>query len=161
MDRGGDRPLPREVTIEKPANPRVNSASGSAVTGDARFIAFERNIDYQMSENLKQPEATGTRGPDRRRGEVRWPAHVYDLHEKRLGETDRIAFGSTPGPSLFAVLERMPEGRVVERFGAVVDRPARPHTPPCAARPGVAGGLITPGRSIVWTDSAQSAHAPP
>ena len=111
----------------------------------------------------REPEAAGGNGNPRSIDvEARFAAGArLRPAEKRLGKTDRIVFGSTPGISLFAVLERMPEGRVVERFGAVVDRLARPHTPPSPARPGVAGGLITPGGSIARTGSALNGHASP
>ncbi len=75
--------------------------------GHARLVAFERNIDYQMSEELKQ--AGGNERLERPVEVVATlahPAHVYDLRsQKYLGKTERIRFLLNPwSPALFALL---------------------------------------------------------
>lgn len=113
-------PLPREVTIEKPASARVriHRFQLGGHSGDARLIAFERNIDYAMSEDLKQAGGNGNLEVTIDvKARLSRPAHVYNLREEEyLGKTDRIAFRLDPWrPSLFAVLEKaMAEGRVVK-----------------------------------------------
>jgi hypothetical protein len=75
-------------------------------TGNHRLLAFERNIDYHMSEDLKQaggneplehPVAVTATLPDM--------AHVYDLNAAQyLGRTNRFSFVVDPWrPSLFAL----------------------------------------------------------
>lgn len=102
--------LPRSVIVPAATHTRIHRYRA----GDARLIAFERNIAYHMSEDLKQaggnepleqPVSITARFVD--------PAHVYDLRAQRyLGRTDRIAFTLDPWqPSLFALLpEALPAG---------------------------------------------------
>ena len=85
--------VPREVTVAalgadgkaSAINPRVRIHRYAA--GGARLVAFERNIDYQMSEELKQ--AGGNEALEKPVGiEVKLTkaAHVYDLRtQKYLG----------------------------------------------------------------------------
>ncbi len=75
--------------------------------GRARLVAFERNIDYQMSEELKQAGGNERlEQPVEVVATLAHPAHVYDLRsQKYLGKTDRIRFLLNPwSPALFALL---------------------------------------------------------
>jgi len=82
--------------------------------GGAGLLAFERGINYQMSESLKQSGGNETlEKPVDVEARLRRPGHVYDLRENRyLGRTARIRFRLDPWrPSLFAVLaEPLGEG---------------------------------------------------
>ncbi|MGH7973861.1 MAG: hypothetical protein ACREIC_34520, partial [Limisphaerales bacterium] len=71
-----------------------------------KLIAFERNVDYQMSEDLKQAGGNeALEKPVEVRATLAKPMHVYDLRELRyLGFTSQIQFKLDPWqPSLFAV----------------------------------------------------------
>jgi hypothetical protein len=84
--------------------------------GDAGLLAFERAINYQMSESLKQSGGNeALEKPVEVEARLRNPGHVYDLLTRRyLGRTDRIAFRLDPWhPSLFAVLPE-PLGKGVD-----------------------------------------------
>ena len=80
--------------------------------GPARLVAFERGVDYQMGEDLKQ--AGGNKAletPADIQAKLAAPAHIYDLRSgKYLGQSDRIAVHLDPWqPSLFALLpQRLP-----------------------------------------------------
>jgi hypothetical protein len=85
---------------------------------DGHLVAFERNIDYQMSEELKQ---AGGNEPLESTLELeaalKSPAHIYDLAtQKYLGRSDRIHFTLSPWhPSLFALLRsRVTEDKLLE-----------------------------------------------
>lgn len=86
--------------------------------GNARLFAFERNIGYQMSEELKQ--AGGNQNletPVELEARFGRRGHLYNLRTQQyLGETDRITFPLDPWqPALFALLpENVPVGTVVE-----------------------------------------------
>lgn len=89
--------------------------------GDHRLLAFERNINYAMSEDLKQ---AGGNEPLEKPVEVEatlaQPAHVYDLRAQRyLGHTDRIRFTLDPwAPSLFALTqEKLDPATIVSALG--------------------------------------------
>jgi len=86
--------------------------------GNAKLIAIERNINWQMSEELKQKGGNEALGkPIELEARFAKPAHVYDLRaQKYLGETDRITFTLDPWqPSLFALLpERIPAEQVID-----------------------------------------------
>jgi hypothetical protein len=74
----------------------------------ARLVAFERNINYQMSEDLKQAGGNESlEKPIELDARFAAPAHIYDLRtQKHLGRTDEIRFTLNPWqPSLFALLE--------------------------------------------------------
>ncbi len=80
--------------------------------GAARLVAFERGVDYQMGEDLKQ---TGGNKPLEIPADIAVrlaaPAHIYDLRSgKYLGQSDRLAVRLDPWqPSLFALLpQRIP-----------------------------------------------------
>lgn len=92
--------------------------------GAARLVAFERNIDYQMSESLKQ--AGGNEALEQpieltarlaNGGGEGGAPYVYDLRARRLvGQADHWSFRLDPWePSLFALLpEPLPADTVVE-----------------------------------------------
>lgn len=88
--------------------------------GEARLLAFERNVDYHMSEDLKQAggnEALET--PVSFEAKLAGRSHVYELRENRyLGETDRILVNLDPWrPSLFALLpEKLGAGQDAARL---------------------------------------------
>ena len=84
------------------------------------LIAIERNIDYQMSEELKQ--AGGNQAlekPAALTAELDAPAHVYDLRAAQyLGQTNRIAFTLEPWqPALFALLpEKVAAEKIIDNL---------------------------------------------
>jgi hypothetical protein len=70
------------------------------------LLAFERNIDYQMSQDLKQAGGNEVlEKPIQLHASLRAPQHTYDLiHKKYLGLSKEIQFTLDPWqPSLFAV----------------------------------------------------------
>jgi len=78
-------------------------------SGSARLLAFERNIVWQMGEDLKQHGGnTALERPVSFEAKLATPAHVYDLRtEKYLGHVDRISVELDPWrPSLFALLNQ-------------------------------------------------------
>ncbi len=86
--------------------------------GDARLLAFERNISYHMSEDLKQGGGNeALEKPVAVEATLAAPAHVYDLRTRQyLGRTDRLRFNLDPWqPSLFALLaEEAPAEKLLE-----------------------------------------------
>ena len=86
--------------------------------GSARLLAFERNIDYHMSEDLKQ--AGGNEALEKSinvQVKLAQPVHLYDLAAPEyLGFTNIIPLHVDPWrPSLFALLpEKVDEARVVD-----------------------------------------------
>ena len=95
--------LPRSVTLPPEARTRIHRYH----LGAARLLAFERNVDYQMSESLKQANGNeNLETPTPLEAKLAQPAHVYDLrNQKYLGRTDRIRFTLDPWqPALFALL---------------------------------------------------------
>jgi hypothetical protein len=77
--------------------------------GPHRLLAFERNIDYHMSEDLKQTGGNEVlEKPVEITATVSEAAHVYDLRtQKYLGHTDHIQFTLDPWQSsLFAVTQQ-------------------------------------------------------
>jgi len=109
-------PVAGAVTLPAQARTRVHRYQA----GSAQLLAFERNIDYQMSEDLKQ--AGGNQAleqPIQLEAKLAAPMHVYDLRGvKYLGETNRIVFQLDAWrPSLFALLrEKLPEDDLVKRL---------------------------------------------
>lgn len=90
--------------------------------GEHRLLAFERNINYQMSEELKQAGGNESlEQPVEVEAKLPAAAHVYDLRaQKYLGKVDRFRFTLDPWrPSLFAVSAK-------EIVGDVVSALARP-----------------------------------
>lgn len=100
--------VPRAVTVPAATHTRIHRYR----LGDARLLAFERNIAYHMSEDLKQ--AGGNEPlevPVAITASLATAAHVYDLRARKyLGHSDRISFTLDPWqPSLFALLaEKLP-----------------------------------------------------
>ncbi len=97
------RAMPPEIAV--PANACVRTHRYQINRG--QLVAFERLIDYRMSEELKQ--AGGNEAlemPVEIEAALPQPMHVYDLRAQRyLGHTDRLRFTLDPWqPSLFAVL---------------------------------------------------------
>ncbi|HEY5909933.1 MAG TPA: beta-galactosidase [Verrucomicrobiae bacterium] len=96
-------PIRAEVTLPPSARARIHRFR----LGTNRLLAFERNINYQMSEELKQ---AGGNEPLEKPVEIEatlsQAAHVYDLRaQKYLGHADRFRFTLDPWqPSLFALL---------------------------------------------------------
>lgn len=95
-------PLRPEVTVTAGARVRIHRFQA----GRSRLFAFERNVDYQMSEDLKQ--AGGNEALEKPiELDATFPrrAHLYDLRAaKDLGLTDHIHFTLDPWkPSLFAM----------------------------------------------------------
>jgi hypothetical protein len=73
--------------------------------GDVLLLAFERNIDYQMSEDLKQAGGNeALEKPIELRALLQTAQHTYDLQRKTyLGFSKEIQFTLNPWhPSLFA-----------------------------------------------------------
>ena len=94
--------------------------------GKARLLAFERNILWQMGEDLKQKGGNeALEKPVSFEARLAAAAHVYDLRTgKYLGQTDRIAVALDPWqPSLFALLpEKLSEGDVVAAIGRLTQQ---------------------------------------
>ncbi|RBP37780.1 beta-galactosidase-like protein [Roseimicrobium gellanilyticum] len=89
---------------------------------NARLIAFERNIDYHMSEDLAQAGGNeALEKPIQTQALLKEPAHVYDLRTgKYLGNIKSITVDLDPWkPSLYALLkEKLPEeAKVIEVLG--------------------------------------------
>lgn len=79
--------------------------------GNARLLAFERNVEYHMSEDLKQAGGNeALEKPATFEARLASKAHVYDLRAKKhLGLTDHITVNLDPWhPSLYALLKEKP-----------------------------------------------------
>jgi hypothetical protein len=113
--------LRQEITLPPGARVRIHRFRADR----SELIAFERNIDYQMSEDLKQ--AGGNEALEKPIGlEAALPraGHIYDLRaQKYLGKTDRIRFTLDPWePSLFAITEQIvPEDSIVTALARELD----------------------------------------
>lgn len=86
------------------------------VTPKARLIAFERNINYQMSEDLKQAGGNESlEKPVEVRARIPKPAHIYELWTgKYLGEVSSWTFRLEPWrPALFALTDAKIENQDV------------------------------------------------
>lgn len=111
-------PLPRPVSVPLETRTRIHRFR----LGNARLLAFERGIDYHMSEDLKQ--AGGNEALEKAvevEAKLAQAAHVYDLRaQKYLGQTAAFKFTLDPWrPSLFALLpEKVAEERIVEHLSA-------------------------------------------
>ncbi len=90
--------------------------------GTAQLVAFERNISYQMSEDLKQAGGNGAlEKPIEIRATLPAAAHIYDLRtQKYLGQADHIDIALDPWhPSLYAVLpEKIDPAHLIETLAA-------------------------------------------
>jgi hypothetical protein len=109
--------------ISLPADARVRVFRFRAPYG--RLLAFERNVEYAMSESLKQ--AGGNESLEKPlRLDVALPrlAHLYDLRsETYLGYANRLRFTLDPWrPAVFAqTASKLPAGSVV----SLLSRPER------------------------------------
>lgn len=107
--------MPAPPPVKVPPTARVRTHRYAL--GKSRLLAFERNVTYTMTEDLKQGggnEALETTVTFE--AQLRAPAHVYDLRSsKYLGLTTRIAVTLDPWqPSLFALTaERLPDGDLI------------------------------------------------
>jgi len=105
--------LSPEITVSAGARVRIHRFRA----GTARLIAFERNVEYQMSEDLKQAGGNeALEKPVELEAILPRPAHVFDLRaQKYLGQTDHLRFTLDPWqPSLFAVTEeKLPAESIV------------------------------------------------
>jgi hypothetical protein len=94
--------LPQALTLSPNARVRIHRYRA----GDAQLIAFERNVNYQMSENLKQAggnEALET--PIELEATFAAPAYVYDLNTQQfLAHTNRVRFKLDPWQPTILVL---------------------------------------------------------
>ena len=115
-----DRVFTGYVELPPTARARVHLFS----VGEATLIAIERNVDYQMSEGLKQAggnealekstELTARLSPFALN-----PVHIYDLRtERKVGQGKSWGFKLDPWePSLFALLrEPAPEEQLLSRL---------------------------------------------
>lgn len=97
--------VPVAVQVPPELAVRTHRYRGGAV----RLVAFERNIVWQMGEDLKQHGGNvAFDRPVSFEAKLSKPAHIYDLRsEKYLGHTDRIPVDLDPWrPSLYALLDR-------------------------------------------------------
>lgn len=104
--------LPPPVAVPRRACIRIHRYR----LGSARLLAFERNIVWQMSENLKQAGGNGDlERPLKFQATLAAPAHVYDLRANTyLGFLQHIPVNLDPWqPSLFALTrEKLPAGDI-------------------------------------------------
>jgi hypothetical protein len=112
----GDRLKPLTPPVQVPLETRTRVHRFRA--GRARLVAFERNINYEMSETLEQ--AGGNQHLERAvpvEARFREAADIYDLRAVRwLGRTNQVTFVLDPWqPTLLAWLpERIPAERVMD-----------------------------------------------
>jgi hypothetical protein len=106
-------PLRPEIALPADARVRVHRFRA----GRAELLAFERNVEYDMSGDLKQ--AGGNQALEKPvELDITLPrsAHLYDLRAQRyLGQTDRLRFTLDPWqPSLFAMTaDKLPAESIV------------------------------------------------
>jgi hypothetical protein len=85
-----------------------------------QLLAFERNINYQMSEDLKQAGGNeALEKPISLEATLQQARHIYDLRaQKYLGHADRIRFTLDPWrPSLFALTEqKLPAESIISQL---------------------------------------------
>lgn len=116
--------LPRSVSLPPEARTRIHRYR----LGPARLVAFERNIDYHMSEDLKQ--AGGNEVLERTvdlEAKLAGPVHIHDLWTGAyLGHTDRLRFTLDPWrPSLFALVEAPVEPGTILKHLSSLAPPSR------------------------------------
>jgi hypothetical protein len=106
-------PLRPEIIVSPNARVRVHRFRA----GHAELVAFERNVNYQMSEDLKQAGGNeALEKPVEIEAQLPHAFHIYELRgEKYLGHSDHLHFTLDPWkPSLFAIIEeKLPEERIV------------------------------------------------
>jgi Beta-galactosidase len=96
------KPIQPEISAPLSAHVRVHRFR----TPHGRLIAFERNVDYHMSEQLKQRGGNeALEKPMQIEAQLKEPAHIYDLRRQEyVGHTNTIHFELNPWqPSLFAL----------------------------------------------------------
>lgn len=96
----------------------------------ARLLAFERNIDYFMSEDLKQAGGNeALEKPINLTARLAQKAHIYDLRkEQYVGYTDTLSFTLDPyRPSLFALLnEKIQQQNIINFLSSQLNYPDKP-----------------------------------
>ena len=108
--------MPSPPPVRVPANARVQTHRYTL--GNTRLLAFERNVSYTMTEDLKQ--GGGNEALEKSitfEASLAQAGHIYDLRSgKYLGETAKFTVQLDPWqPSLFAVTKtKLPEGDVVK-----------------------------------------------
>jgi hypothetical protein len=113
---------PPEIMVPASAHARVHRFR----IHSGRLVAIERNIEYQMSEELKQ--AGGNQAleqPVKTEALLRQAAHVYDLRAQTyLGFTNRVVFTlDSWRPSMFALLhEKLPASKLVDTLTEQIQR---------------------------------------
>jgi len=110
--------LPSEIRLPGAARARIHRLS----VAHGQLVAFERNIDYHMSEELKQAGGNeALEQPLELEAALARPAHIYDLRARTyLGHTDRLRFRLDPWqPALFALTpEKLPPESIVTALSA-------------------------------------------
>lgn len=105
-----------DVTVPLPAKVRVHRY----LSAGTRLLAFERNISYQMSEDLKQGGGNeALEKPVELDATLSRPGHIYDLRTGAyMGELSRIHFTLNPWqPALFAITTvALKPGNIVEQL---------------------------------------------
>ena len=132
--RGGSEKIaPSALTVLEPAlrhfSPPVQVPPEARIRthryklGITHLIAFERNIVWQMSEDLKQAGGNeALEKPVKFEAKLAAPEHVYDLRAgKYLGLLQSIPVDLDPWqPSLYALTKAMlPEGDIVAELEKV------------------------------------------
>ncbi len=88
--------------------------------GPYRLVAFERNVDYQMSEDLKQAGGNeALEKPIEVEAQLGTPTHTYDLvAQKYVGNVRTLRFTLNPWrPSLFAFTkEKLEANMIIEQL---------------------------------------------
>ena len=116
--------LPPAVSL--PATARVRVHRFSVARG--QLVAFERNITYQMSEELKQAGGNeALEKPVELKAALSKPAHVYDLRTQQyLGHLGRLRISLDAWqPSVFALTQdRLPPGDCGGAVGRMRDKAA-------------------------------------
>src|SRR5579883_701208 len=116
---------PPDIVVPSTARARIHRFT----VPSGALVGIERNIDYHMSEDLKQ--AGGNQALETSistQAVLRQPAHVYDLREQKyLGFTNQILFNLDPWqPTLLALLNRrVPEKSIVSELEAELNAAAR------------------------------------
>lgn len=106
--------FPPPISIPDSARVRVHRFKAG---GKARLLAFERNIEYKMREELAQAGGNeALEKPVTFKAAWETPGHVVNLRTgEKLGRVTEIEVQLDPWqPALFAVLEEEPKGDVVE-----------------------------------------------
>lgn len=92
----------------------------------ARLIAFERNVEYKIREELAQVGGNEQlERPVTFQARLQKPGHVVNLRTGgHLGEVSAFSVALDPWqPALFAVLPIVPEGDAVEALWSCCHRP--------------------------------------